>query len=293
MDPLFVNNYENDPTLSWQYFGATSGFLRRFPGEYINIENTSLHLSVAVKVHIFPAISWPPRGKGSRPDPPDVHDFRMSDWFVGGATCPKDLTILVDSTSFSSKKLRKLTIATTKNILDTLSTNDYVNVYRYSESVEETVQCFKDLLVQASPENIRQLKNSLYSIQSDSTANVSAAMATGFEILYKYNRTGQGAQCNQAIMLVTSNTETASSDLIKKYNWPHMPVRIFTYLVGGDKSSELQEMACANKGTLIFFSLIIFLHIDFYIKKKNIDIIIIYYDTIYIFYFILFTFTNS
>ncbi|XP_057336996.1 voltage-dependent calcium channel subunit alpha-2/delta-3 isoform X1 [Microplitis mediator] len=225
LDPLFVNNYENDPTLSWQYFGATSGFLRRFP-----------------------AISWPPRGKGSRPEDPDVHDFRMSDWFVGGATCPKDLTILVDSTSFSSKKLRKLTIATTKNILDTLSANDYVNVYRYSESVEETVQCFKDLLVQASPENVRQLKNSLYSIQSDSTANVSAAMATGFEILYKYNRTGQGAQCNQAIMLVTSNTETASSDLIKKYNWPHMPVRIFTYLVGGDKSSELQEMACANKG---------------------------------------------
>ncbi|CAG5106549.1 Similar to Cacna2d3: Voltage-dependent calcium channel subunit alpha-2/delta-3 (Rattus norvegicus) [Cotesia congregata] len=197
LDPLFVNNYESDPTL---------------------------------------------------PDDPDVYDFRMSDWFVGGATCPKDLAILVDSTSFSSKKIRKLAIATTKSILDTLSTNDYVNVYRFSESVEETVQCFKDSLVQASPENVRSLKNSLYSIQSDSTANVSAAMATSFEILYKYNRTGKGAQCNQAIMLVTSNTEAPSSDLIKKYNWPHMPVRIFTYLIGGDKSSELQEMACVNKG---------------------------------------------
>lgn len=33
LDPLFVNNYESDPSLSWQYYGATSGFLRRFPGK--------------------------------------------------------------------------------------------------------------------------------------------------------------------------------------------------------------------------------------------------------------------
>ncbi|KAK0164848.1 hypothetical protein PV328_003419 [Microctonus aethiopoides] len=227
LDPLFVNNYESDPTLSWQYFGATAGFLRRFP-----------------------AISWPPRGRASKSADGDldIHDFRMVDWFIGGATSPKDLAIFVDTTSFSSRKLRKLAIATTKNILDTLSANDYVNVYRYAESTEEIIPCFKDNLVQALPENIRQLKNALYSIQADSTANISAALVTGFEILYKYNRTGMGGQCNQAIMLVTSNTDAASSDLIKKYNWPHMPVRIFTYLIGGDKSSELQDMACSNKG---------------------------------------------
>lgn len=185
----------------------------------------------------------------------------MVDWFIGGATSPKDLAIFVDTTSFSSRKLRKLAIATTKNILDTLSANDYVNVYRYAESTEEIIPCFKDNLVQASPENIRQLKNALYSIQADSTANISAALVTGFEILYKYNRTGMGGQCNQAIMLVTSNTDAASSDLIKKYNWPHMPVRIFTYLIGGDKSSELQDMACSNKGNnLYFLSLIYFLN---------------------------------
>lgn len=32
LDLLFVNNYESDSSLSWQYYGATSGFLRRFPG---------------------------------------------------------------------------------------------------------------------------------------------------------------------------------------------------------------------------------------------------------------------
>ena len=41
LDLLFVNNYESDPTLSWQYYGATVGFLRRFPGKYqfINLKS--------------------------------------------------------------------------------------------------------------------------------------------------------------------------------------------------------------------------------------------------------------
>nr|XP_034193445.1 voltage-dependent calcium channel subunit alpha-2/delta-3 isoform X3 [Osmia lignaria] len=237
LDLLFVNNYESDPSLSWQYYGATSGFLRRFP-----------------------AISWPPiedggrtattsgRKKGNRVVR-DVYDFRISNWFVGAANSPKDLAILIDTECYASERNKRLTVSTAKTILDTLGPDDYVNVYRYGDTAEEIVQCFKDSLVQASPENLHELKVAASSMKyEEMPTNISAALGTAFEILHRYNRTGQGSQCNQAIMLITMDNAGLPTDVIKRYNWPHMPVRIFTYLIGGDKSPELRNAACANKG---------------------------------------------
>ncbi|XP_017878460.1 voltage-dependent calcium channel subunit alpha-2/delta-4 isoform X2 [Ceratina calcarata] len=233
LDLLFVNNYESDPSLSWQYYGATSGFLRRFP-----------------------AISWPPieqRSNGGSKTAArvvrDVYDFRISNWFVGAANSPKDLVILLDMECYSSDKNKRLASTTVKTILDTLGPDDYVNVYRYGDTAEEIVKYFKDSLVQASPANIHELKVATSSMKYEQLPmNVSAALSTAFETLHRYNRTGQGSQCNQAIMVITVDNVGLPIEVIKRYNWPHMPVRIFTYLVGGDKSPELQSTSCTNKG---------------------------------------------
>lgn len=75
----------------------------------------------------------------------------------------------------------------------------------------------------------------------------------------QYNQSSQGSQCNQAIMLITDGTTETHSEIIKRYNWPHRPVRIFTYLIGGGSSSResMHSIACSNKG-LIFFSFLLF-----------------------------------
>lgn len=114
----------------------------------------------------FAAMSWPPVDTSPVQTGPTkvrgVDDFRLSDWFVGAATSPKDLAILVDGTSLSSSKTRNLVVGTVNAILDSLGPNDYVNVYRYAETAEEIVKCFKDNLHQASPENVKELKVGIY-----------------------------------------------------------------------------------------------------------------------------------
>lgn len=65
LDPIFANNLERDAALSWQYFGSTAGFIRRFPGT-----------------------QWPHSGSSEKKS---INDFRTQDWFIQAASSPKDI----------------------------------------------------------------------------------------------------------------------------------------------------------------------------------------------------------
>ncbi|GIZ02147.1 hypothetical protein CEXT_606521, partial [Caerostris extrusa] len=76
---IFINNLAVDPSLNWQYFGSSTGFLRTFP-----------------------ATSWTKEGR----DKPDLYDCRTRSWYVQAAASAKDIVILVDS-SGSMTGIRK------------------------------------------------------------------------------------------------------------------------------------------------------------------------------------------
>lgn len=78
----------------------------------------------------------------------EIHDFRMSQWYVSAATSPKDIVILLDSSSSVSSTKRGLALLTARTILETLGDNDFVNVFRFSDTPSEIVPCYKDMLVQ-------------------------------------------------------------------------------------------------------------------------------------------------
>lgn len=63
----------------------------------------------------------------------------------------------------------------------------------------------------------------------------------------------QGSQCNQAIMLVTDGAPEDYREIFEKYNWPHKPVRVFTYVIGREiiDTTATKWMACNNKGAPI------------------------------------------
>lgn len=78
----------------------------------------------------------------------DLHDFRWSSWFVGAAASAKDIAILLDASSSITGLARQLSISTVSVILDTLTDNDFFNVYTFSESTQELLPCYKDVLLQ-------------------------------------------------------------------------------------------------------------------------------------------------
>lgn len=36
LDSVFKDNFKRDPTLSWQFFGSSTGFMRQYPGKFPN-----------------------------------------------------------------------------------------------------------------------------------------------------------------------------------------------------------------------------------------------------------------
>uniref|UniRef100_A0A3P9C1H0 Calcium channel, voltage dependent, alpha2/delta subunit 3 n=1 Tax=Maylandia zebra TaxID=106582 RepID=A0A3P9C1H0_9CICH len=222
LNKVFVDNYERDPTLIWQYFGSAKGFFRQYPG---------------VKWH------------------PDEHgvigfDCRNRKWYIQAATSPKDVVILVD-VSGSMKGLR-LTIArqTVSSILDTLGDDDFFNIIAYNQEIHYVEPCLNGTLVRADRTNKDHFREHLDKLFAKGIGLLGEALTEAFMILSDFNQTGRGSVCSQAIMLVTDGATEMYDDVFEKYNWPERKVRLFPYLIGRESAfaDNLKWMACANKG---------------------------------------------
>uniref|UniRef100_A0A671W5J1 Calcium voltage-gated channel auxiliary subunit alpha2delta 4 n=1 Tax=Sparus aurata TaxID=8175 RepID=A0A671W5J1_SPAAU len=218
LNEVFIDNFQKDPTLTWQYFGSSTGFFRLYPG-----------------------IQWIPDDNGVV-----TFDSRNRNWYIQAATSPKDVVIVVD-VSGSMKGLR-LTIAkhTINTILDTLGENDFVNIIAYSDYVRYVEPCFKGMLVQADLDNREHFKLLVDELHVKGEGKVKKAMKESFKILNEVC----GSLCNQAIMLITDGAMEDFQDVFKDFNWPDRRVRVFTYLIGREMTfaDNVKWIACNNKG---------------------------------------------
>uniref|UniRef100_A0A3Q2NXR2 Calcium channel, voltage dependent, alpha2/delta subunit 3 n=1 Tax=Fundulus heteroclitus TaxID=8078 RepID=A0A3Q2NXR2_FUNHE len=223
LNKVFVENFERDPTLIWQYFGSAKGFFRQYPGK----------------------IKWHPDEHGVI-----GFDCRNRKWYIQAATSPKDVVILVD-VSGSMKGLR-LTIArqTVSSILDTLGDDDFFNIIAYNQEIHYVEPCLNGTLVRADTTNKDHFREHLDKLFAKGIGLLGEALSEAFTILNDFNQTGRGSVCSQAIMLVTDGATKMYDDVFEKYNWPDRKVRIFPYLIGRESAfaDNLKWMACANKG---------------------------------------------
>jgi len=227
LDDTFKDNYERDPSLSWQYFGSSTGFLRQYP-----------------------AMKWL-----LHEDDPDMYDARMRDWYIKAAASPKDIVILLDTSGSMTGLRKEIAKHVVINIMETLGEDDFVTVLTFSDETKPLVECFTDSdgeaeLVQATNENIAEFTEAIDNIETMEIANFTSALTAAFTLLERYRTKKIGAEANQAIMLVTDGVPYTYETIFQEYNQPHKPVRVFTYLIGRE-ISDLQAakwMACENKG---------------------------------------------
>lgn len=232
LDSVFKDNFKNDPTLSFQFFGSSTGFMRQFP-----------------------ATRW-------RQDPVDLYDCRLRSWYIEAAASPKDMIILVDISGSMTGQRKDIAKHVVSSILETLTTNDFVNIFKFSEQIEAVVPCFNESIVQATLANIRELNTHMDNITTGKIANYSMALTKAFEILESYRFSDQGSGCNQAIMLISDGVPYDFKDLFDLYNSGQnsscKPVRVFTYLIGREVPDFklIKEMACRNQGYYVHLSVL-------------------------------------
>uniref|UniRef100_A0AAX7UCY9 VWFA domain-containing protein n=1 Tax=Astatotilapia calliptera TaxID=8154 RepID=A0AAX7UCY9_ASTCA len=222
LNDVFIGNFQKDPTLTWQYFGSSTGFFR-----------------------IYPGIKWTPDSNGVV-----AFDCRNRNWYIQAATSPKDIIIMVDISG--SMKGLKMTIAkhTINTILDTLGENDFVNVIAYTDYVRYVEPCFRGTLVQADLDNREHFKVLVEELHVKGEAKIKNAMKESFKILNEARANGQGSMCNQAIMLITDGAMEDFQSVFEEFNWPERRVRVFTYLIGREMTfaQNTKWIACNNKG---------------------------------------------
>lgn len=135
------------------------------------------------------------------------------------------------------------------------SSENQGKVFKLSDN--ETIDIDSFYLLPANKRNVRHIRAN-FNIPTVGIANFSRALITAFEVLRNYaNDNGNGDDaddsqglCNQAIMLVTDGSPSDFIDIFQQYNYPNIPVRVFTYLIGREAGdiTHTRMMACRNKG---------------------------------------------
>jgi len=79
----------------------------------------------------------------------DTFDCRMRLWYIDASLSPKDVIILVDNSGSMTGTNHEIARHVVNSILETLGSNDFVNVLRFNDTVAPVISClYNDTLIQ-------------------------------------------------------------------------------------------------------------------------------------------------
>ena len=117
LNQAFIDNYNQDPELTWQYFCSQTGLYRVWPG------------------HKW---EYPEGDTGEL----DLFDCRVQNWYIRATSSPRDVIILIDASGSMTGLKKSIAIQTVETILDTLSDDDFVQIIKVNFALS-----LKDLLL--------------------------------------------------------------------------------------------------------------------------------------------------
>ncbi|XP_066919359.1 voltage-dependent calcium channel subunit alpha-2/delta-3-like [Clytia hemisphaerica] len=220
LDPVFLENFKNKPTLLWQYFSSENGASKTFPG--INYES----------------------------DMVDMYDPRRRIWYNQAIMSPKDVVIATDMSG--SMTGTHLTIAklVVSSLINTLQQDDYFNVISFNSDVDYLIPCLQNLS-EATTSNKQAFKDIVDQLdQPTGMADFPNALQTAFEILNRgATEPLATSNCTKVMMIVSDGVtyDDRTEEVLARYNGDKNVV-IFSFIVGFTTDMELMDVACANGG---------------------------------------------
>lgn len=186
-------------------------------------------------------------------------DFRLRPWYASGATGPKDVVMVIDTSGSMRGDRIELAIRGAKAVLKTLTDTDYVAIVRFSSASSSN-----SAHLQAAHDEIMPELESW--IDKNLIAEGSTRFKTGFEkaltILKDSKAAGESSGCKQVILFLSDGDPTdwgsTTDQKEENYNWLSNRVNalgdtiIYTYALGSGLSANgmyiNKRIACDNRG---------------------------------------------
>ncbi|CAK8690513.1 unnamed protein product [Clavelina lepadiformis] len=224
LNDQFKKNYANNPSLKWQYFGSTTGFVRIYPGfqwALFNCDGT-----------------------------PNIYDCRTRQWYTQSATYTKDMLILLDTSGSMSGFKMHIARDAIFAMMNMLGDNDFFNVLTFGEKTKPVNKCFNNTMIQTNWINKQIVLESLAKIKPWGVADFDVALETALTLMKDFHRRDEGSNCGSILMIVSDGAPENFEYIFEKHRSSDFQIRVFSYLVGYEKGylAPLRQMACNNHG---------------------------------------------
>ncbi|CAJ0576960.1 unnamed protein product, partial [Mesorhabditis spiculigera] len=237
IDQVYRSNREGTRDLAFQLFCSESGFMR-----------------------YFPAAPWYWDHETDR-DVLDLFDCRNSEWYINGATCSKNVLIMLDMSGSMLGQRYEIAKQTTEAILETLSHNDYFNILPFAANPQFLdEECSKQHpMLQATMRNKKYLRALMNNITSEGKAEYDAAIEKAFATLkglprdIEWMHKDEVEQSGRNFTLEGKHTIEFPERLLIVTDEYMKAIRVFTFLIGEEAIDfeQVRNMACQNRGYMV------------------------------------------